>query len=59
VTPALQEAIDYKGAMVLEFICDPAEVILPMVPSGGGFEDMIVSHPQKKGGKITEEGEAA
>jgi acetolactate synthase-1/2/3 large subunit len=45
--------------MVLEFICDPAEVILPMVPSGGGFEDMIVSHPQKKGGKITEEGEAA
>ena len=59
VTPALQEAIDHKGAMVLEFICDPAEVILPMVPSGGGFEDMIISHPQKDSGKIAEEGDAA
>ena len=59
VTPALQEAIDHKGAMVLEFICDPAEVILPMVPSGGGFEDMIISHPQKDSGEIVEEGDAA
>ncbi len=48
VTPALQDAADYKGAMVLEFICDPAEVILPMIPSGGGFEDMMVEHPQKR-----------
>lgn len=48
VVPALQEAIDHKGAMVLEFICDPAEVILPMIPSGGGFEDMLVKHPKKK-----------
>ncbi len=48
VTPALQEAADYNGAMILEFICDPAEVILPMIPSGGGFEDMMVEHPQKR-----------
>ncbi|WP_321392139.1 biosynthetic-type acetolactate synthase large subunit [uncultured Desulfuromusa sp.] len=59
VTPALQEAIDHKGPMVLEFICDPAEVILPMVPSGGGFEDMIVSHPQRNGEDMTEEGDVA
>lgn len=45
VVPALQQAIDHKGAIVLEFICDPSEVILPMVPSGGGFEDMIVKRP--------------
>jgi len=45
IAPALQQAIDHQGAMVLEFICDPSEVILPMVPSGGGFEDMIVKRP--------------
>lgn len=45
VVPALQQAIDHQGAMVLEFICDPSEVILPMVPAGGGFEDMIVKRP--------------
>ena len=57
VTPALKEAIDHKGAIVLEFVCDPSEVILPMVPSGGGFEDMIISHPQKNGEDMTPEGE--
>lgn len=46
VTPALQQAMDHKGAIVLEFICDPGEVILPMIPAGGGFEDMIVRHPR-------------
>ncbi|MBN1958591.1 MAG: biosynthetic-type acetolactate synthase large subunit [Desulfuromonadales bacterium] len=59
IAPALQEAIDHPGAMVLEFICDPAEVILPMVPSGGGFEDMIVSHPRKHNDNLGQEGEAA
>jgi acetolactate synthase-1/2/3 large subunit len=48
IVPALQQAIDHRGAMVLEFICDPSEVILPMVPSGGGFEDMIVKRPGKE-----------
>ena len=59
VIPALQEAIAHRGAIVLEFICDPSEVILPMIPSGGGFEDMIISHPQSGAGKTAEEGEAA
>ena len=45
VTPALQQAINYQGPIILEFVCDPSEVILPMIPAGGGFEDMIVTRP--------------
>ena len=58
VVPALQEARDYPGAMVVEFICDPSEVILPMIPSGGGFGDMIIKHPRRKQSG-DQEGEAA
>jgi acetolactate synthase I/II/III large subunit len=46
IEPALQQAIDHKGAIMLEFVCDPTEVILPMIPSGGGFGDMIVKRPE-------------
>ncbi|MFO7576266.1 MAG: biosynthetic-type acetolactate synthase large subunit [Pelovirga sp.] len=59
VVPALEEAIACDGAMVLEFICDPAEVILPMIPAGGGFGDMIIRHPQAPAKKSPEEGAAA
>jgi len=48
VTPALQQAIDHHGPILLEFICDSSEIILPMIPSDGGFEDMIVKQPQHK-----------
>lgn len=48
VEPALQEAIDHQGAILLEFVCDPSEVILPMIPAGGGFGDMIVTRPKVK-----------
>ncbi len=47
VEPALQQAMDHDGAIVLEFICDPSEVILPMIPAEGGFGDMIVERPDK------------
>ena len=58
VAPALKAAIDHEGAIVLEFICDPSEVILPMVPSGGGFDDMIVKRPGHEAPADTaEEGE--
>ena len=43
VDAAIRTAAEHKGAYILEFICDPSEVILPMVPSGGGFGDMIIS----------------
>ena len=33
VDGAIHNAIKHDGAYVLEFICDPTEVILPMIPS--------------------------
>ncbi|MGB3209584.1 MAG: biosynthetic-type acetolactate synthase large subunit [Desulforhopalus sp.] len=45
VAPALKQAIDHQGPILLEFVCDSSEVILPMIPSDGGFEDMIVKRP--------------
>ncbi|MEE4113925.1 MAG: biosynthetic-type acetolactate synthase large subunit [Desulfobacteraceae bacterium] len=43
VDDAIQRAADHKGAFMVEFLCDPSEIILPMVPAGGGVADMIVS----------------
>ena len=48
IKPALQKAMKQKGSILVEFLCDPTEVILPMIPSGGGFNDMIVETPKKK-----------
>ena len=48
ITPALQKAVAQKGPILIEFVCDPTEVILPMIPSGGGFNDMIVTRPPKE-----------
>jgi acetolactate synthase-1/2/3 large subunit len=56
IQSALQAAIDSPGAMMIEFICDPTEVILPMIPAEGGFSDMIIKHPPvKKKAKGTKE----
>jgi acetolactate synthase-1/2/3 large subunit len=46
VDTAIRTAAGHEGAYLLEFICDPSEVILPMIPAGGGFGDMIVSRPK-------------
>jgi acetolactate synthase-1/2/3 large subunit len=43
VTDALRAAAEHEGAFMVEFLCDPSEIILPMVPAGGGIADMIVS----------------
>ena len=43
IAPALEEAAAHKGAYLVEFLCDPSEVVLPMVPAGGGIADMITS----------------
>jgi acetolactate synthase-1/2/3 large subunit len=43
VEEALAAAADHKGAYLVEFLCDPSEIILPMVPAGGGIGDMLVS----------------
>ena len=46
ITEALETAAAHQGAYMLEFICDPSEIVLPMVPAGGGIADMIVDPPQ-------------
>jgi len=43
IAGALQWAAQHKGACMVEFLCDPSEIVLPMVPAGGGIADMIVS----------------
>ncbi|CAB5116432.1 Acetolactate synthase large subunit (EC [Olavius algarvensis associated proteobacterium Delta 3] len=49
VEQALQTAAEHKGPYMVEFICDPTEIVLPMVPSGGSIADMIVSvEPQEE-----------
>jgi acetolactate synthase-1/2/3 large subunit len=45
IKPALTSAAEHNGPVLVEFLCDPSEIILPMVPSGGGLEDMIVALP--------------
>ena len=43
IEAALNAAAAHRGAYLVEFICDPSEIVLPMVPAGGGIADMIVS----------------
>ncbi len=43
VADAIKTAAEHKGAFMVEFLCDPSEIVLPMVPAGGGIADMIVS----------------
>ncbi len=43
IVGALEAAAEHKGACMVEFLCDPSEIVLPMVPAGGGIADMIVS----------------
>ncbi len=43
IETALKGAADHKGASMVEFLCDPSEIVLPMVPAGGGIADMITS----------------
>ena len=48
VEAALMAAAEHKGAYMVEFLCDPSEIVLPMVPSGGSIADMIVSVPPEE-----------
>lgn len=43
IDEALQWAAHRQGACLVEFLCDPSEIVLPMVPAGGGIADMITS----------------
>ncbi|KPJ76226.1 MAG: hypothetical protein AMJ54_12315 [Deltaproteobacteria bacterium SG8_13] len=48
IDAALAAAAEHKGATMVEFLCDPSEIVLPMVPAGGGIADMITSLKKKK-----------
>jgi len=48
IMDALETATTHKGAYMVEFLCDPSEIVLPMVPAGGGIADMIVSFDNNK-----------
>ena len=43
IESALEAAAAHEGACMVEFMCDPSEIVLPMVPAGGGIADMITS----------------
>jgi acetolactate synthase-1/2/3 large subunit len=47
IEEALKTAAESKGAFLVEFLCDPSEIVLPMVPAGGGIQDMIVRQEKK------------
>ncbi|MEI7579449.1 MAG: biosynthetic-type acetolactate synthase large subunit [bacterium] len=40
---AFKTAKKHKGAYILEFICDPSELVLPMIPAAQPFEKMIIN----------------
>jgi acetolactate synthase-1/2/3 large subunit len=48
IVATLEAAAAHKGAFMVEFLCDPSEIVLPMVPAGGGIADMIVSLDRKQ-----------
>ena len=47
IMAALETAAAHQGAYMVEFLCDPSEIVLPMVPAGGSIADMIVSLNQE------------
>jgi acetolactate synthase-1/2/3 large subunit len=49
IVPALETAAEHKGVYMVEFFCDPTEIVLPMVPAGGGIADMIVTMKKDAG----------
>jgi len=46
VAPAVEEALAYDGPAVIDFHVDPAENVLPMVPSGGANGRFALSEDQ-------------
>ena len=40
--PTFQEALDLKGPAVVECLISTSEKVFPMVPPGGGMDEMIV-----------------
>ncbi len=41
VNPAIQEAMDYPGAFLIDFVVEPEENVYPMVPLGGSLSETL------------------
>ncbi len=48
IKPSLIWAKAMQGPTIIEYICDKKEIVLPMVPNGYPFEDMIINLKGKK-----------
>ncbi|MGA2271085.1 MAG: biosynthetic-type acetolactate synthase large subunit [Bryobacteraceae bacterium] len=46
LAPALEEAVREAGPYLLNVKVSPHECVYPMVPAGGGLEDMVLGPPQ-------------
>jgi acetolactate synthase I/II/III large subunit len=47
VVPALEKAMAYEGAFLIDFQVEPEENVYPMVPPGAGLAE-VIEDPQKK-----------
>lgn len=41
VIPAIQKAMDYPGAFLIDFVVEPEENVYPMVPPGGSLSETL------------------
>jgi acetolactate synthase-1/2/3 large subunit len=41
VEPAIKEALDFDGPVILDFLVEPEENVFPMVPAGAGLHQVI------------------
>jgi len=41
VNPAIQKAMDYSGAFLIDFVVEPEENVYPMVPLGGSLSETL------------------
>jgi acetolactate synthase-1/2/3 large subunit len=53
VIPAIQKAMEYPGAFLIDFFIEPEENIYPIVPPGENLAKFFVpSKPEVSGGKV-------
>lgn len=48
IIPALKWSIEQSNTTILEFICEKHEMVLPMLPPGGSFNNIIENEAQAK-----------
>jgi len=51
VAPAIEQAMEYKGAFLIDFKIEPEENVYPMVPPGAALSE-VIEHPEAKREKV-------